>query len=173
MTPWTVAHQASVSFIISWNLLKFMSIELVMLFNHLILCCPLLLLPSIFPSIGIFPSESAFRIRWPKYPLHTFDPIYIFKNRDSQSHQDLRATNLFGVSTGRLWGLDLLSLPCLSEIHSFQTMFSVGLGSLDTSQGCSGRVGGRSVVSQWLDFVSHPTSTRKFCLQQFYVSGFT
>ena len=161
------------SFIISWNLLKFMPIELVMLFNHFILCCPLLLLPSIFPSIGIFPSESAFRIRWPKYPLHTFDPIYIFKNRDSQSHQDLRATNLFAVSTGRLWGLDLLSLPCLSEIHSFQTMFSVGLGSLHKSQGCSGRIGGRSVVSQWLDFVSHPTSTRKFCLQLFYVSGFT
>ena len=51
VTPWTAACQASLSFTISWSLLRFMSIELVMLSNHLILCCPLLLLPSIFPSI--------------------------------------------------------------------------------------------------------------------------
>ena len=65
--PWMVAHQASLSLTISWSLLKFMSIELVMLSNHLILCCPLLLLPSIFPSIRVFPNESALHIRWPKY----------------------------------------------------------------------------------------------------------
>ena len=57
VTPWTVAHQASLPFTISWSLLKFMSIELVMLSNHLILCCPLLLLPSIFPSIRVFSNE--------------------------------------------------------------------------------------------------------------------
>ena len=65
--PWTAAHQASLSSTFSWSLLKFMSIELVMLSNHLILCCPLLLLPSIFPSIRVFSSELALRIRWPKY----------------------------------------------------------------------------------------------------------
>ena len=66
-TPWTVAHQASLSFCISWSLLKLMPIELVMPSNHLILCRILLLLPSIFPSIRVFSNESALRIRWPKY----------------------------------------------------------------------------------------------------------
>ena len=65
-TPWTATHLASLSFIISWNLLKFMSTESVMLSNHLILCCPLLLLPSIFPSIRVCSNESALRIKWPK-----------------------------------------------------------------------------------------------------------
>ena len=64
-TPWTAAHQASLSFIISW-VLKLMPIESVMPSNHLILCCPLLLLPSIFPSIRVFSNELALRIRWPK-----------------------------------------------------------------------------------------------------------
>ena len=65
-TPWTAAHQASLSFIISQSLPKVMSIESVMPSNHLIFCCPLLFLPSIFPSIRIFTNESAFHIRWPK-----------------------------------------------------------------------------------------------------------
>ena len=63
-TSWTAAHQASLSFPISWSLFKLMSIEWVMLSNHLILCCPLL--PSIFPSIRVFSSESVLHIRWPK-----------------------------------------------------------------------------------------------------------
>ena len=66
-TPWTAACQASVSITNSWSLLKLMSIELVMPSNHLLLCHPLLLLPSIFPSIRVFSSESAFHITWPKY----------------------------------------------------------------------------------------------------------
>ena len=66
MTPWTVAHQTSLSFTISQSLLKFMSIESVMLSNHLILCHPLLL-PSMFPSIRYFSNESALHIRWPKF----------------------------------------------------------------------------------------------------------
>ena len=72
VTPWTTARQASPSFTISWSLLKFMSIELVMLSNHLNLCCPLLLLPSIFPSIRVFSNESALHIRWPKYWSFSF-----------------------------------------------------------------------------------------------------
>ena len=65
--PWTAARQASLSFTISQGLLKFTSIELVMLSNHLILCHPLLLLPSIFPRIRVFSNESVLRIWWPKY----------------------------------------------------------------------------------------------------------
>ena len=67
VTPWTAAHQASLSITNSWSLLKFMSIELVMPSNHLILCHPLLLPPSIFPSIRVFSNESVLHIRWPKY----------------------------------------------------------------------------------------------------------
>ena len=73
MTPWTVARQASLSIINSWSLLKLMSFELVIPSNHLILCCPLLLLPSIFPSIRVFSSESALHIRWPKYWSFSFN----------------------------------------------------------------------------------------------------
>ena len=62
-----IAHQASLSFTISWNLPKLMSIELVMPSNHFIRCCPLLLLPSIFLSIRVFSNELALCIRWPKY----------------------------------------------------------------------------------------------------------
>ena len=65
--PWTEACQASLSFSISRSLLKLMSIQLVMPTNHLILCRPLLLLPSIFPSIRVFSNESALHISWPKY----------------------------------------------------------------------------------------------------------
>ena len=66
-TPWAAAHQAALSFTISWSLLKFMSIESVMPSNHLGLCYPFLLLPLIFPSIRVFSSESVLCIRWPKY----------------------------------------------------------------------------------------------------------
>ena len=69
-TPWT--HQAFLSVTISWCLLKFMSIDLVMPSNHLIFSCPLLLPPSIFPSIRVFSNESALRIRWPKYWSFSF-----------------------------------------------------------------------------------------------------
>ena len=66
VTPWTTAHQASLSFTISLSLLKLMSIELMMPSTHLILCHPLLLMPSVFPSI-IFSNELALPLRWPKY----------------------------------------------------------------------------------------------------------
>ena len=71
MTPWMAVHQASLSFTISWSLLKFMSIEWVMPSNHLVLCCPLLLL-SIFPSIRVFSNESVLCIRWPKFWRFSF-----------------------------------------------------------------------------------------------------
>ena len=82
VTPWTTAIQASLSITNSWSLLKLMSIESVMPSNHLINCHPLLLLPSIFPSIRVFSSESALRIRWPNYwefQLHHQSFRWIFR----------------------------------------------------------------------------------------------
>ena len=72
-TPWTAAYQASFSITNSQSLLKLMSIQLVMLSNHLILCHPLLLLPSIFSSIRVFSNKSALRIKWPKYWSFSFN----------------------------------------------------------------------------------------------------
>ena len=72
-TPRTTAHQASLSITNSWSLFKLISIELVMPSSHLILCCPLLLLPSIFPSIRVFSKQSVLPIRWPKYWSFSFN----------------------------------------------------------------------------------------------------
>ena len=74
LTPWIAAWQTSLSSTISWSLFQFMTIELVMLSNHFILCQPLLLLPLVFPSIGVFSSESALCIRWPKYWSSSINP---------------------------------------------------------------------------------------------------
>ena len=71
-TPWTAALQASLSITNSWSLLKRMSVESGMPSNHLILCCPLLLPPSIFPSIMVFSNESVLHIRWPKFWSFSF-----------------------------------------------------------------------------------------------------
>ena len=71
-TPWTAAHQSSLSIAYSWIFLKLMSIELVMSSNHLILCHSLLLPPSIFPSIRVFSNESVLHIKWPKYWSFSF-----------------------------------------------------------------------------------------------------
>ena len=87
-TPWTAAHQASLSFTISLNLLKLTSTESVAPSNHLILCLPLFLLPSIFPSIRVFSKESVLRIRWPKYwsfsfsisPSNVYSGLISFRN---------------------------------------------------------------------------------------------
>ena len=73
VTPWTVAHQAPLSSSISQNLFKFMFIEMVILSNHCILCCPLLLLPSIIPNIRVFSNELALCIRWLKYWSFNFN----------------------------------------------------------------------------------------------------
>ena len=93
--PWTAACQASLSITNSWSLLKLMSIQLVMLSNHLIVCCPLLLLPSIFPSIRVFSNESVLHIKWPKY--------WIFNCSISPSNECL------GMISFRMDWLDLLA----------------------------------------------------------------
>ena len=107
-TPWTTGRQASLSIINSWSLLKLMSIESVMLSNHLILCHPLLLLPSIFPSIRVFSNESGLCIRWPKY--------WSFSFRISPSNE------YSGLISFRMGWLDLLAvqgtLKSLLQHHS-------------------------------------------------------
>ena len=95
-TPWTPVHQASLCITNSWSSPKLMSIELVMPSNHLILCFPLLLLPSIFPSIRIFSNELALRIRWPKYWS------FSFKVSPSNEHS--------GLISFRMDWLDLLAV---------------------------------------------------------------
>ena len=75
VTPWITARQASLSITISWSSLRLTSIESVMPSSHLILCCPLLLLPPIPPSIRIFSNESTLRMRWPKYWRFSFSII--------------------------------------------------------------------------------------------------
>ena len=110
MTPWTAAHQTSLSITNSGSLLKLMSIELVMPSNHLILCCTLLLLPSIFPSIRVFSYESALHIRWP--------------NNWSFSFSISPSNEYSGLISFRIDWLDLLAvqgtLRSLLQHHSFK-----------------------------------------------------
>ena len=108
VTQWTIAQQAFLSITHSRRLLKLMSIQSVMPSNHLILCLPLLLLPSIFPSIKVFSNESALRIRWPKYWSFSFN---------------ISPSNEYsGLISFRMDGLDLLAvqgtLKSLLQHHS-------------------------------------------------------
>ena len=108
MTSWTAVKQAPLSSTVSWSLLKFTSIESVMPSNHLILCRPLLLVPSIFPSIRVFSKESVLHIRWPKYWG------FSFSSSPSNEHS--------GLTSFRMDWLDLLAvqgtLKSLLQHHS-------------------------------------------------------
>ena len=108
VTPWSAARQASLSFTIYRSLFKLMSVQSVMQSNHLILCCPLLLLPSIFPSIRVFSSELALLIRWPK------DWSFSFSISPSNEY--------LGLTSFRIDWLDLLAvqgtLQSLLQHHS-------------------------------------------------------
>ena len=107
-TPWTTGHQVSMSIINSWSFLQLMSIESVMPSNHLILCRPLLLLPSIFPSIRVFSNESALHIRWPKYWSFSFN---------------ISPSNEYsGLISFRMDWLDLLAVQGLSRVFSNTTV---------------------------------------------------
>ena len=136
MIPRTAAHQASLSLTISWNLLKLMSVELMIPSNHLVLCCPLLFLPSIFPSIRIFSYESALHIRWPKYwsfsfsisPSNEYSGLISFKldrfdlpavrgtPRSLLQHRSLKATNSSALCL--LYGSALTPISDQREDHS-------------------------------------------------------
>ena len=99
MTAWSTACQASLFLTISWILPKFMSIELMMPSNHLILCLPLLLLPLIFHSIRVFSNESTVCIRWPKYWSFSFSTVLPMKN---QGWFPLGLTGLISLLSKRL-----------------------------------------------------------------------
>ena len=110
VTPWTAAHQASLSITNSQNLLKLMFVELLMPSNFIILCCPLLCPPSIFPSIRVFSNKSALCIRWPKYWSFSFN---------------MSTSNEYsGLTSFRMDWLDLLAvqvtLKSLLQHHSLK-----------------------------------------------------
>ena len=127
MTPWTVVCQAPLSSTISKSLLKFMPIESVMLSSHIILCCPLLLLASSFPSIRVFPMSQLFCIRWPKYwsfsfsnnPFNEYSGLISFRTdwfdpccpRDSQKSSPApQFKSIDSLALSLLYGLILTSI---------------------------------------------------------------
>ena len=130
VTPWTAAHRASLSITNSWSLLKLMAIQSVMPSNHLILCRPLLLPPSIFPSIRVFSSELVLQIRWPKYwsfsfsisPSNEYSGLISFRidwfdpcsPRDSQESSPTPQFKSISSSV-----LSLLYGPILTSIHDY------------------------------------------------------
>ena len=124
-TPWTAAHQASLSITNTWSLLKLMSIESVMPSNHLILCRPLLLLPSVFPSIRVFSNESVLHIRWPKYwsfsfsisPSNEHPGVISFRMGSLQSKGLSRVFSSTAVQKHQFFGAQL-SLWFSSHIHT-------------------------------------------------------
>ena len=107
VTPWTAAHQASLSTTNSQSLPKLMSIESVMLSSHLILCCPLFLLPPVPPSIRVFSNESVLSIRWPKYlsfsfsisPFKEYSALICFRLTGWTSLQSKGLSKVFSNST--------------------------------------------------------------------------
>ena len=118
VTSWTATHQASLSFTICWSLLKLMSIESMMPFKHLILCCPLPLLPSVFPSIRVFSNELALCIRWPKNWSFSFS---ISPSSEYSEWSPLGVTGLISWQSKELFTYSTknLEFPCdiLLKIH--------------------------------------------------------
>ena len=127
-TPWTAACQASLSITNSRSLLKLMSIELLMPSNHIISCCPLLLLPSIFPRIKVFSKESVLHIKWPKYwsssispsneysglisfRIDWFDLLTVQGTQESSPTPQLKSINYLALS--------FLYSPTLISIHNW------------------------------------------------------
>ena len=109
---WTIAHQASLFITNSWSLLKLMSIESVIPSNHLILCHPLLLLPSIFPSIRIFSNESALLIRWPKYWSFSFN------TSPSNEYSGLISFRMDWFKIGKGVHQGYILSPCLFNLYA-------------------------------------------------------
>ncbi|CAI9170822.1 unnamed protein product [Rangifer tarandus platyrhynchus] len=103
VTPWTAARQASLSITNSQTLLRLMSIESLMPSNHLSLCCPLLLPPSIFPSMRVFSNESVLRIRWPKYDMlrtskfHVYDYVQFHTSLYSKKYKGTDSLKYFTI----------------------------------------------------------------------------
>ena len=139
MTPWTAAHQASLSITNSQSLVKLISIEQVMPPNHLILCRPLLLPPSIFPSIRVFSNESALHIRWPRYwsfsfsisPSSEYSGLIPFRmdwldllaiQGTLKSPPTLQFKSISSLALSLLYGPTLTAIHDYWEGHSFDCM---------------------------------------------------
>ena len=122
-TPWTAAHQASLSITNSWSLLKLISIQSLLPSNHLILCCPLLLPPSIIPRIMVFSNESVIRIRWPK------DWSLSFSFSPSNEYS--------GLISFRMDWLDLIQCKGLTRVFSNTTVQKHQLFSAELSLWCN------------------------------------
>ena len=141
MTPWTAAHQALLSLTVSQSLPKFMSIESVMPSNHLILCHPLLLLPSVFPSIRVFSSESTVCIRWPKYCSFSISP----------------SNEYSGLISFRIDWFDRLAVQGSSLAPQFESVSSLELslpyGPALTS-GSSSLAVLKLILNQWFSIVT-------------------
>ena len=132
--PQTAARQASLSITNSWSVLKLMSTTSVMPSNHLILCCPLLLLPSIFPSIRVFSNESALCIWWPKYwsfsfnisPSKEHSGLSLYKWKKKKEREEERFSNLFqhnSKQTSKWQNLDVrCHLMSDSEVYDLYTV---------------------------------------------------
>ena len=131
MTPWTAAHRASLSFSISQSLLKLLSTESVMPSNHPILCHPLLLPPSVFPSIKVFSKESALCIRWPKYWSFSFS---------------ISPSNEYsGLISFRMGWFDLLAVQGTLRVSP-----KIAVTRLLSSEGLTGAVGSLLSLVMWL-----------------------
>ena len=126
-TPWTAARQASLSITNSWSLLKLMSMESVMPSNHLILCYPLFLPPSIIPSIRVFSSESVLHIRWQKYwsfsfnisPSNEYSGLISFKMDSQESSPAPQFKSISSSVLNFLYSPTLTSIPDYLKNHSF------------------------------------------------------
>ena len=138
-TSWMAAHQVFLSFTISRSLLSLTSIESMMPSNHLIICHPLLLLPSIFPSIRVFSNESALHIRWPKYWSFSISPsnessgLISFRIDSLISLQSKGFSSIFSSTTvwkHQLSALSLLCGPTLASVHDYRQNRSFDHGDL-------------------------------------------
>ena len=135
MTPWDEARQSSLSFTISWILLKLMSIESMIPSNHLILCRPLLLLPSVYLSIRVFSNESVLHIRWPKYWSFSFSISPSNKHLELISFRidwfDLLAVQATLKSLLQHYNLKASILRYLRDLSSWNSTGEVAFGNIN------------------------------------------
>ena len=145
VTPWTAGCWVSLSFTISWSVLKFMSIESVMSSSHLILCCPFLLLPSIFPINRIFSNDSALRIRWPEHWSFSFSISL--------------SSEYSGLISFRIDWFDLLAVQRLIRVFSITTVWKHQFFSVQPS------LWSNSHICTWLLKTKHSFDYTDLCWQ--------
>ena len=177
-TPWIAARQASLSITNSWSSLKLMSIESVMPSSHLILCHPLLLLPPVPPSIRVFSSESAFRIRWPKYWSFSFStspsnehPGLISFRMDWLDLLTVQGTlkSLLQHHSSKAWNMYIIicEIDHRSRFDAWDRMLRAGTLGWPCGMGWGGRWEGDSGwgthVHQWLIHVNVWQKPLQYC----------